>query len=473
MKLKYKMLFSDTIAFTVSSFASKILVFLLIPLYTSVLSTEQYGIADLITNTVNVVYPIMTLGIMEATLRFAFDEKNNSTDVLSNSLFVIIIAELIMLIMWPFSSVFGKTMHEYWIWFAFIFGGFNLQEVLAQYTKGINKTKVFALSGIIQTMVIIISNIVGLLIFKGGLSAYLLSIVLGYYLSSVYLVVAAKIKLVKFTLNWQLLKEMLQFSIPTIPVLVAWWINTSADKYIIIAYKGIAESGIYSVAYKIPSILAMFTSIFTSAWTISAIKSVGEEDNDEYQSNIYTFFNVANIFACSILILFSKVISSILFSDTFFIAWHYVPILLVAYLFSGLSGFMASSFRAAKYTKGLFGSTVIGAFINIVLNFYFVKEYGSMGAAFTTMIGFAVMFYIRRKSIQKIVKLRINIVKDSIMYLLLLIQAVVVSFEVPFAWTIALIILIILIIINFKYIIRVLQAFLSMYRVFKSKKKRG
>ena len=163
MKLKYKMLFSDTIAFTVSSFASKILVFLLIPLYTSVLSTQQYGIADLITNTVNVVYPIMTLGIMEATLRFAFDEKNNSTDVLSNSLFVIIIAELIILIVRPFSSVFGKTMHEYWIWFAIIFGGFNLQEVLAQYTKGINKTKVFALAGIIQTMVIIISNIVGLL----------------------------------------------------------------------------------------------------------------------------------------------------------------------------------------------------------------------------------------------------------------------------------------------------------------------
>lgn len=473
MKLKYKMLFSDTIAFTVSSFASKILVFLLIPLYTSVLSTQQYGIADLITNTVNVVYPIMTLGIMEATLRFAFDEKNNSTDVLSNSLFVIIIAELIILIVRPFSSVFGKTMHEYWIWFAIIFGGFNLQEVLAQYTKGINKTKVFALAGIIQTMVIIISNIVGLLIFKGGLSAYLLSIVLGYYLSSLYLVVAAKIKIVKFTLNWHLLKEMLQFSIPTIPVLVAWWINTSADKYMIIAYKGIAESGIYSVAYKIPSILAMITSIFTSAWTISAIKSVGEEDNDEYQSNIYTFFNVANIFACSILILFSKVISSILFADTFFIAWHYVPILLVAYLFSGLSGFMASSFRAAKYTKGLFGSTVIGAIINIVLNFYFIKEYGSMGAAFTTVIGFAVMFYIRSKSIQKIVKLRINVVKDSIMYLLLLIQAVVVSFEVPFAWPIALIILIILIIINFKYIIRVLQAFLSVYKVFKSKKKRG
>lgn len=473
MKQKYKMLFSDTIAFTISSFASKILVFLLIPLYTSVLSTEQYGIADLITNTVNVIYPIMTLSIMEATLRFAFDEKSNSTDVLSNSLFVIILAEFIIVILWPFSSMFGKTMHEYWIWFAIIFGGFTLQEVLAQYTKGINKTKVFALSGVIQTLVIIISNIVGLLIFKGGLSAYLLSIVLGYYLSSVYLISAAKIKLEKFTVNWKLLKEMLQFSIPTIPVLVAWWINTSADKYIIIAYKGIAESGIYSVAYKIPSILAMVTSIFTSAWTISAIKSVGEEDNDEYQSNIYKFFNVVNILACSTLILFSKVISSILFADTFFYAWHYVPILLVAYLFSGLSGFMASSFRAAKYTKGLFSSTVIGALINIILNFYFVKKYGSMGAAFTTMIGFAVMFYIRSKSIQKIVKLQINIVKDLLMYILLLVQAIVVSFEVPYGWIIALIVFIILMIINYKYVIGVLQLFLSIFKVIKKKKKRG
>lgn len=459
MKQKYKMLFSDTVVFTISSFASKILVFLLIPLYTAVLSTKQYGIADLITNTVNVIYPILTLSIMEATLRFAFDENNKNTDVLNNSLFVIFVAEVVILIIWPFSSVFGRTMHDYWLWFAIIFGGFNLEEVLAQYTKGINKTRVFAIAGVIQTLVIIISNIISLLVLKGGLTAYLLSIVLGYYLSSAYLIVAAKIRVEHFTLNWNLLKEMLEFSIPTIPVLISWWINTSADKYMIIAYQGIAESGIYSVAYKIPSILAMVTSIFTSAWTISAIKNVGEDDNDEYQTNIYQFFNIANILACSILILFSKVISSILFSESFFVAWHYVPILLVAYLFSGLAGFMASSFRAAKYTKGLFSSTVIGAIVNISMNFYCIKRFGSMGAAFTTMVGFAVMFYIRRHSMQKIVKLRVNIVKDSLMYVLLLVQAIVISFEVPGSWFIAVGILIILVAINFKYIFRMLKTF--------------
>lgn len=473
MKQKYKMLFSDTIAFTISNFASKILVFLLIPLYTSVLSTEQYGIADLITNTVNVIYPILTLSIMEATLRFAFDGNNKKSDVLINSLFVIIIAELIILILWPVSNVFGKTMHDYWLWFAVIFGGFNLHEVLSQYTKGINKTKIFAFSGVVQTLVIIISNILGLLVFKGGLTAYLISIVLGYYLSSIYLVIAAKIRLESRTINYDLLKEMLQFSVPTIPVLVAWWINTSADKYIIIAYKGIAESGIYSIAYKIPSILAMFTSIFTSAWTISVIKTIDEEDNDEYQTNTYQIFNAVNVIICSILILFSKAISKVLFSDSFFVAWHYVPILLVAYLFSGLSGFLASSFRAAKYTKGLLSSTIIGAFINIVLNFYFVQHFGSIGAAFTTMISFAIVFYIRSKSIQKIVKLRIDKVKDSMMYILLVVQAIVVSFEFSYSWVTAFIIFILLIILNYKFSIRIIKTIFPMVKLFEGKKERN
>ena len=126
---------------------------------------------------------------------------------------------------------------------------------------------------------------------------------------------------------------------------------------------------------------------------------------------------------------------------------------------------MASSFRAAKYTKGLFSSTVIGAIINIGLNFYCVKRFGSMGAAFTTMIGFAVVFYIRKQSMQKIVNLRINIVKDSVMYVLLLVQAIVISFEVSYSWCIAIIILILLILINYKYIFGILKTFFAVFKI--------
>lgn len=429
---KYKNLFSDSLAFMISNFASKILVFLLIPLYTSVLTTRDYGIADLLNNTVNVLYPILTLSIMESTLRFACDKTSDKEEVLSNSLLLIVISEILVLGATPIVKYIDSGIYSYWMWFAAIFGGFNLHQIVTQYAKGIGKTKIFAISGVIHTLIIIISNIIGLLILKMGLNAYLTSIVLGYFLTTIYIVVAAKIKIKKWHINISLLKKMLLFSIPTIPTIIAWWVSVSADKYIIIAYLGVSMSGIYSVAYKIPSIMTLFTNIFSSAWTISVIQNVDDKDNASYQTTVYKYFVIFNVLFCSVLILFSEFLGKILFAKDFYIAWKCVPMLLVAYLFSGLSGFLASSFRAAKYTKGLLFSTTLGALVNIILNFIVIKHYGIMGAAVTTMLGFAVTFYMRSQTIKKIVDIKMNLLKDSIAYLLLIIQAVVIGNEIRY-----------------------------------------
>ena len=444
---RYKSLLTDSVAFFISNFASKILVFLLIPLYTSVLSTNDYGIADLLTNTVNVLYPILTLCIMEATLRYALEKGVNHDEVLVNSLIIVAISELLILIATPFVGTISKSMRDYWAWFVLMFLGFNLDMVFTQYAKGIGKTKLFAISGVFHTIVIIATNILGLLVFKLGLNAYLFSIVFGYFATVIFVVVGAKIRIKRVPINKKLLKEMLAFSIPTIPTIIAWWVNTSADKYIIIAFLGIASSGIYSVAYKIPSLLTMVTSIFTSAWTISAIKSVDDEDNAQYQTTIYKYYNLVNVLACIVLIMLSKFLGRILFAKDFFIAWKCVPMLLVAYLFSGLSGFLASSFRAAKKTKGLLMSTSIGALINIGLNFAIIPKFGIVGAAVTTMIGFAVTFYIRSQNIKKILDLKINLKKDSFIYVLLIIEAIIIGHEIAFSYVIGVLIIGIIVIL--------------------------
>ena len=72
---KTQKLFKDTSLFAISNFASKILIFFFTPLYTRVLSTEEYGIADLIVSSVNFIYPLLTLSIAEGTLRFAMDKS--------------------------------------------------------------------------------------------------------------------------------------------------------------------------------------------------------------------------------------------------------------------------------------------------------------------------------------------------------------------------------------------------------------
>lgn len=440
MDRKYKALFSNTAAFAASNFASKILTFLLIPLYTSVLSTNDYGIADLITNTIIMVYPVLTLNIMEATLRFAFEKDVLKDEVLVNSIVFVFISEVILVAATPFVRRRSASMGGYWLWFEIIFLGYNLQQILSQYVKGIGKTKVFAVSGVIHTVVLISSNLIGLLFLKLGLKAYLFSIAAGYFITFLYLILAGRVKISVFHVNWPLMKDMLRFSLPTIPNNIAWWVSTSADKYVIIGYIGIAASGIYSVAYKIPSILTLFSNIFTSAWTISAIQNVGDKDSGKFQSEVYEYFSVANVLACSALILLAKPLGGILFARDFYMAWKCVPLLLVAYTFSGQAGFFASSFRAVKYTKGLFSSTSIGAVANIILNFFLIKQFGMLGAAFTTMVGFALTFYIRCHTVRKVIDISFNLGRDTIVYLLLIIQAFVICLEVPFSYVIGTII---------------------------------
>lgn len=447
---KYKKLFSDTVAFTISNFASKILVFLLVPLYTAVLTTEEFGISDLLTNIVNVLYPISTLLIMEATLRFAMDKSQNQEDVLKNSEAVVYVSFFLLLICTPIVKYISKDVSSYWGWFLAIYFGYTMHQVLAQYTKAIGKTKIFAVSGVVHTLVIVISNILGLLVIKIGLTGYLLSIVLGYLVTCLFLIIAARINIFAGKIDIGLLREMVRYSIPLIPTTIAWWVNSSADKYIIIAYLGMAESGIYSVAYKIPSIMTLFTTIFTSAWTISAIDNVDQKDKAEYHSNVYRYFNFVNVFVAGTLILGSQILGKILFSNDFYRAWTCVPMLLVAYVFSGLSGFLASTFRAEKYTKGLVSSVGVGAAVNIVLNFFVVKYFGIMGAAVTTAIGFGLTWFVRTRTVKRILDIKINYRKDIVAYGVLILEAVAIGNEIHHSYMIGTFLVIVLLAIYYK-----------------------
>ena len=75
MGSKYSYLSKNVLLFAIGSFAPKILTLILVPLYTSFLSTEEYGIADLMNTTILLLIPILTVDMADAVMRFALDEK--------------------------------------------------------------------------------------------------------------------------------------------------------------------------------------------------------------------------------------------------------------------------------------------------------------------------------------------------------------------------------------------------------------
>ena len=75
---KYKRLLSNTVILAVGTFSSKVLVYLLLPLYTAILSPAEYSDANIISQLANLLMPIAAVGVCDGLFRFALDAGEKS-----------------------------------------------------------------------------------------------------------------------------------------------------------------------------------------------------------------------------------------------------------------------------------------------------------------------------------------------------------------------------------------------------------
>lgn len=440
---KTKQLAVDTILFGISTFGSKILVFLCIPLYTAVLLTEEYGIADLINTTVNLLYPVLTLTITDATLRFALDSKCSKQTVLGNSIVIIILSLILLITFCPLIRIVNSEitvqLSKYWGYFVATFALHNFHLCLSNFVKGIGKTKLFAIQGIVQTATVILCNIYFLLIAKMGLHGYLLSIIIGLAVPTILMFFAGGVYKYVFPIKTDktLLGEMLKYSIPMIPTVLIWSINLYINKFMLIGLlpvsEGLSTSGIFGVANKIPSLLTAVLSIFLQAWQLSAISNMNDSDESMYYTKVYRGLDIVALVGCLLVIPLSKVVSTMLFDQDYYSAWQYIPFLTLSAYFSCMSGFLASAFRAYKKTAHLFTSVAFAAIFNVVLNVVLIKSIGPIGAAIATASSFVITWIIRMVTVQRLVVVRIQLLKTFITYVMLILSCCLISFDVAFA----------------------------------------
>lgn len=227
--------------------------------------------------------------------------------------------------------------------------------------------------------------------------------------------------------NRSLKKEMVAYSVPMGLGNIGWWINNVSDRYIVTWICGLAANGVYSVAYKIPSLLSMFQQIFNQAWTISAVKEY-DQDSSEFYSTIYKAYNMCMVITCAGLILFDKVIAKILFGADFYEAWKYAPFLMISVVFGALVQFLGGIFSAAKESKAFGNTILIGAAANTVMNVAFVYACGPLGAAIATSLSYMLIWVLRLYKVTRQMKLDISLIRDALSYVLLYLQATLLVF---------------------------------------------
>ena len=469
-----KYLIKNTAILFISNFASKMLVFFLLPLYTSVLTTAEYGISDLITTTVHILYIFLTLYVANGIIRFTMNKASDQNEMLSIGVYVTVISSIILCggSAIAFSGNLFPSMNPYYGYLCLIFAFNCFGSMLAAFSKGKERIRLIGIAGIISTAVRVTSNILFLVVFPLGINGYLLSTVLSHVASCFIYITGGLLKGTRLIKpDVEVIKKVIKYSAPIAATEVGWLICTSSDKYIISWLLGASATGIISAAHRLPTILTAFTSVFIQAWTLSAIKESESADNSSYYTKMFDYYNAFAITVGAFLILTSKIIGSFLFRGEFQIAWIYTPIYLTALVINTMSSFAGSIISAGTDTKPLFTSTLAGATLNLVLDIILIKLMGIYGAGIATAISYILIVTMRMKAVKKDFNLLIDYKRmlSSIGLLCVLTATMIFSNHIVY-YGISTLLTIIIIYINRKILINIANMIANLFKNILSKR---
>ena len=408
-KNKYRTLLDNTFLLSLGTFGSKILTFVMVRFYTGVLTPSDYGTADLIMQTANLLLPVVSLGITNGVFRFALDRKEHRKSIFSAGLYTILLGSLILLAAGPLLSR-SEDLHEYVELICAYTLASCLHSLCAQYIRAEGKTALFAGQGIFNTALVIWFNILFLQVFRLGVFGYVMSVVVADGICTGYLVLREKLwKLLVPKPDDSVTKAMLRYSIPLIPATIFWWITSVSDRYMVTWFLGAEANGLYALACKIPTILSLLSTIFMEAWQFSAIsEATGDREvHIRFYSQVWGFFLSAMVLVGSVMIVLCQLEIRVLAARSYYAAWQYVPVLAMAMVFSAFSSFMNSVYVVMEKSHLSLWTAVWGAGANILMNLWMIPRIGIQGAAIATLVSYLMCFGIRAVSARRLIPFRL------------------------------------------------------------------
>lgn len=394
-----KRLMVNTGIIAIGGMATKLVSFLLLPLYTTVLSTAEYGMVDYLQTIALFCVPVMSLLMDESLFRFLIDcdTYEQKSRVVTSCCAVLLIGCAVF--------VFGVGV----VWFLFhpsntgwtlvLVLSSTLLQIVSACLRGFGDTVGYALMNFVAGIAAIVMNVLFITIFRLGVTGMLSATALAQFGSALAFLVWKRlwryIDLSK--LDKDEVQELIRYSVPLIPNKVSWTIMNMLDRLIIMNTIGADASGVYAVAYKFPNVMDQIYGFFYQSWKESSARVLGSnEDSDTFYNAVYKVlrrFMMGVVLGMTALMPF---VYGILVKGEYGDGLPYVPILLLATFYSNMSGFYGGIFTAYKDTGIMGTTTMASAAICVILCFTLIPSFGLYGASLATVVSTFVVNEYRR-----------------------------------------------------------------------------
>ena len=429
IKQNNKALLTGTIVYAIGNLGTKILTFLIVPLYTYYISTSDMGEYDLLITGVGLLSPIISLRISEATYNWMI-KQTESNEVCIKATYNYLLKSCALSVIAV--GIIGRFTR---IWNLELFLAILVLDPVLETTqkilRGLKNQKLFAASGIIYTGILVTLNFITVCVMKLGVTSLLVNTIISQLISIALIFILEKrmrcltVAVEKGTLL-ETQREMLKYSMPLVPSTLSWWVMSVSDRYVVRFFLGSSFNGIYAIATKFPSVLQTFFVLFNNAWTDMALANLhSKEENRKYVSDLFEKMYMFSFSTIFFLIPVTKVVTQVILSADYKIGSIYIGFLYLGAIFQGFSTFASVGYLQSKKTARAATSSLAGAIVNLLVDFLLIKSVGLFAAALSTYAGFLVMWFVRMYDIRKDWPIAVNVPKFTIMTLVATIIATV------------------------------------------------
>lgn len=408
---RQKELARNTAVLTFGKICTQCISFLLLPLYTAVLETAEYGTFDLFITYGTLLLPLVNWQFDQGIFRFMLDcrsDKIAQKRLFSTVLTVNVIQSIVFAIILSIASVVFHIANGF---FLILYVVFNvITALLLQFARGLGENKVYAMASFVSATTTITLNVVTLVIFEWALAGLFVATVVAQLFTIIYLCVVIK-PWDYFSFKYiskDVFVQVRQYSVPMISNNLAWWVVNVSDRTIVSYVLGVGINGIYTVANKFSNVFVNFYNIFNLSWTETVSLHFNDEDRDSFISETMTTMYKLFASACFGIVACMPFAFPVMVNTKYAEAYPHIIILMYAMLMRVVVGLYTTIYVAQKESKKIAYTAIISAVINVVVNLLFIGRIGLYAASISTFIAFGSMAMVRCIDINKSVSIKIS-----------------------------------------------------------------
>ena len=424
-----RLLLGNTLVFALGGLAVKAVSLVLMPLYTTALTAGEYGTAELLNSAIEIVLPLLSLGVVEALYRFSIDDDVPKDELFAGSLVVLGGGVVCTGVLCVLGSVLWDMEHA--AAFFVLFCSVCVFKATTQLARGLGHVRRFVAYGLINALAMVVSTYLLLVRAHLGVEGYLWSFTIGYLVGGLvaFLGSAEYRLLAPFRVDRDLLRRMLVYSLPLVPNLLSWWLVSVSGRYVVLWGSGVVAAGLFTAASKMPALVNIVASVFQQAWQYSTAREINSPDRGTFFGVVMRGYSLATLTVAGLVIALNRPISRVMLQAEFAEGWRYVPLLMLVASFGVISIFFESFYQALKNSGVLMASTALGAGVNVVLGVALVPFMGPWGAGLAGAVAYMLVLVVRARDLRRRINLPIDRLRLTYQLALLISITACMSFD--------------------------------------------